>query len=102
MAESRSPNIKFMFKVVFTYCLGLHLYKKGIRRNNKGIILSSMHKLSALFYGLDITQYMEIDLRHKLNRSQCPPEVNEFVEQCYGLSQFGPESKCKFGDYPRE
>ena len=65
--NSKSPNLKHLFKVVFTYCLALHFHSKGVRRNNKDVILSAMNKLTALFYGLNMAQYMEIDLRHKIN-----------------------------------
>ena len=99
VAGSKGLNMQLMFKVVFTYCLALHLYRKGVRRNNKDIILSAMQKLSVLFYGLYKTQYMEIDLKHKINMSQCPLEVKEFIEQWYGMTQPGNLSKCEGADF---
>ena len=99
IAGSKSKNMQFMFKVIFTFCLALHVYRIGVRRNNKDYILSAMKKLSVLFYGLNMTQYMEIDLKHRLNMSQCPQEVKQFVEQCYGMSQSGHVSKCEGGDF---
>ena len=42
---------------------------------------------------------MEIDLRHKINLSQCPSDVKDFIEQCYGMSQSGHRSKCEGGDF---
>ena len=54
--KSKSTNMKFVFKCVFTYCFGLDLFRKGVQRNYYRVIITAMQKSSTLFYGLNKTQ----------------------------------------------
>ena len=95
----KSKNMKFLFTCVFTYCFGLHLFRKGVRRGNYQVIVTAMNKLSPLFYGFNKTQYMEIDLRHNITMNQCPDVVQQFISHALALSQSGHPSKCEGGDF---
>ena len=99
LGKCKSKNLKFLFTCVFTYCFALDLFRKGVRRSNYDVILVAMNKLSPLFYGLNKTQYMEIDLRHKITMKQCPDSVKQFICQVLSLSQSGHPSKCEGGDF---
>ena len=92
-------NFKFLFKCVFTYCFCLQLFRRGLRRNNPDVILAHMKKLSCLFYGLNMMQYMEIDIRHNITMSQCLDDIKLFINQTLGISQSGHPSKCESGDF---
>lgn len=41
----RNPNYKFMAEVVFTYCLALHVFRAGVRRNNSRAINATKNKV---------------------------------------------------------
>ena len=92
-------NFKFLFKSVFTYCFGLQLFRRDLRCNNPDVILAAINKLSSLFYGLNMTQYMEIDIRHNITMSQCPDDIKQFINQTIGMSQSGHPSKCEGVDF---
>ena len=95
----KSKNKKFLFTCVFTYCFGLDLFRKGVKRSNNQVILTAINKLSPLVYGFNKTQYMEIDLRHNITMDQCPDVVKQLICHALSLSQSDHPRKCECGDF---
>ncbi|XP_062603684.1 uncharacterized protein LOC134265484 [Saccostrea cucullata] len=95
----RNPNYKFMAEVVFTYCLALHVFRAGVRRNNTLAINAGKTKFSPLFFGLNMPIYMETYIRDSFLRIQCPDIVRQFLEDNESYSVSGNESKGEGGDF---
>ena len=95
----QNPNYKFMCEVVFTYCLALHVFRAGVRRNNSEAIIASRAKFAPLFYGLNMPFYMETFVRDSFLRMQCPPDILAFIEQHESYSASGCDSKGEGGDF---
>lgn len=59
--QSSQPTAlyEFMREVVFTYCLSIHVFRAGVRRNNTDAINCSKAKFAPLFFGLNMPFYTE-------------------------------------------
>lgn len=88
-----------MSEVVFTYCLALHVFRAGIRRNNSTAIQAGKVKFSPLFFGFNMPFYMETFIRDSIVRVQCPPEVLAFIEANESYSTSGHDSKGEGGRF---
>ncbi|XP_052075429.1 uncharacterized protein LOC127712863 [Mytilus californianus] len=97
-----SSNYKFMSEVVFTYCLALHVFRAGIRRDNSTAIQAGKVKFSPLFFGFNMPFYMETFIRDSFVRVQCPPEVLAFIGANESYSASGHDSKREGGDFVLE
>lgn len=93
---------EFMREVVFTYCLSIHVFRAGVRRNNADAINCSKAKFAPLFFGLNMPFYVETYIRDSLTRIQCPPEVLAFIERHESYSLSGNESKVEGGEFVLE
>ncbi|XP_062592407.1 uncharacterized protein LOC134253831 [Saccostrea cucullata] len=102
--QSSQPTAlyEFMREVVFTYCLSIHVFRAGVRRNNTDAINCSKAKFAPLFFGLNMPFYMETYIRDSLTRLQCPPEVLAFIERHESYSVTGNDSKGEGGDFVLE
>ena len=58
-----------------------------MRRSNYHEFIGDMNKLSRLCKCLNKTQYMEIDIIHKITMHQCPDPVQQFIGRVLALSQ---------------
>ena len=99
-----SPNYIFMYKCIFTFLFALNLFRSSVRRGNFILLSVALHKLSTLFYGLNMTSYMEIVIRYEntLKKAPPPPEIKQFVSQNIKCSQSGHQSKAEGGDFVLE
>lgn len=97
-----TPMYEFMREVVFTYCLSIHVFRAGVRRNNVDANNCSKAKFAPLFFGLNMLFYLETYKRDSLTRIQCPPEVPAFIERHKSYSLSGNESKSEGGDFVLE
>ncbi|XP_045198503.2 uncharacterized protein LOC123552823 [Mercenaria mercenaria] len=95
----QSKNYIFHFKCTFTYLFAWKMLKKGMRRANYNYIKMSMDKLSTLFYGLNMTTYMDLWFRFDNTVLQAPPEVQDFIKKNICMSQSGHPSKAEGGDF---
>ena len=95
----QSPNYMFMFKCNFTFLFALTLFRSSVRRSNFIFLSVAMHKLSPLFYGLNMTSYMEITLRFENMLKKTPTEIQKFISQTITCSQSGHQSKAEGGDF---
>ncbi|CAG2233782.1 unnamed protein product [Mytilus edulis] len=95
----QNHNYALMSEIVFTYCLALHVFRAGVRRNNTAAIQTAKVKFSPLFFGLNMSFYMETFVRDLFVRVQCPPEVLAFIEDNESYSVSGNESKGEGGDF---
>lgn len=82
-----------MAEVVFTYCLALHVFRAGVRRNNSLAINAAKTKFSPLFFGLNMPIYIETFIRDSFLRIQCPDKLRKFLEDNESYSVSGNESK---------
>jgi hypothetical protein len=88
-----------MAEVVFTYCLALHVFRAGVRRNNSCAINAGKTKFSPLSFGLNMPIYMETYIRDSFFRLQCPEKVRVFLEENDSYSVSGNDSKGEGGDF---
>ena len=102
LSKVKDPNYLFMKDVVFTYVFALFLFRGGIRRNNSDVLLSARTKFSALFYGLNMINYQEIDYRDLKMRVLSPPQVSEYITQNESFSTGGHPTKGEGGDFVLE
>lgn len=58
-----------------------------------------MQKLSVLFYGLNMTQYQEIDVRRQLIYNESPDDVKTLIKHLSCMSQSGHPSKGEGCDF---
>lgn len=93
------PMSIFMSEAVFTYCLSLHVFRAGIRRNNTEAINVAKARFAPLFYGLSMPFYMETFFRDSLLRTKCPPELHSFLKTHESYSVSGNDSKGEGGDF---
>ena len=91
-----------MSDMVFTYCLALHVFRAGVRRNNSSAINAGKNKFSPLFFGLGMPFYMETYVRDSFLRIQCPLEIRRFIEENESYSVSGNECKGEGGDFVLE
>ncbi|VDI12845.1 Hypothetical predicted protein [Mytilus galloprovincialis] len=98
----QNPNYNFMKEVVFSYCLAIHVFRAGVRRNNTEAVNIVKTKFSSLFSGLNMPFYMEIITRDSLVRLQCPPDVIGFLGDHESYSVSGNDSKGEGGDFVLE
>ena len=97
LSEVRSPNYKLHAELVFSYCLALHVFRAGVRRNNSAVIQTAKVKISPLFFGLNMPFYMETFVRDLYIRVQCPPQILAFIVDNESYSISGNESKGEEG-----
>ena len=62
-------------------------------------MLACLNKLSQLFYGLNMTIYMDINYRMDKLVQSAPPEVIDLISKNLCLSQSGHESKAEGCDF---
>ncbi|XP_071138418.1 uncharacterized protein [Mytilus edulis] len=89
----QNKNYSLMSEIVFTYCLALHVFRAGVRRNNTAAIQTAKVKFSPLFFGLNMPFYMKTFVRDLFVRVQCPPEVLAFIVENESYSVSGNESE---------
>ncbi|KAJ8310200.1 hypothetical protein KUTeg_012065 [Tegillarca granosa] len=97
--EAKNPNYLFLCNAIFTYCLALHIFRAGVRRNNASVIDAALYKFSPLFYGLNMPFYMETYLRDRVVREQSPAPVKDFLQENATFSVSGNISKGEGGDF---
>lgn len=97
--NNQTKNYMFLFKCTFTYMFALDLFRSSVRRANFDIMSVCLHKFSQLFYGLNMTTYMEITIRVDHLLQSAPPEVLQFIKDNICLSQSGHPSKGEGGDF---
>lgn len=79
--------------------MALHVFRAEVRGNNTAAIQTAKVKFSPLFFGLNMSFYMETFVRDLFVRVQCPPEVLAFIEDNESYSVSGNESKGEGGDF---
>ena len=99
MGDVKNKNYKFMAETVFTYCLALHVFRAGVRRNNSIALNAAKAKFSPLFFGLNMPFYMETYIRDSILRTQYPMEILRFIEENESYSVSGNDSKGEGGDF---
>ena len=102
LAQVKNSNYLFMQDVVFTYVYALFLFRSGVRRNNSEVLLAARTKFSPLFYGLNMTNYQEIDYRDIKMRLLAPPEIQNYLNENDSFSTSGHKSKGEGGDFVLE
>lgn len=91
----QSPNYIFMYKCVFTVLFALNIFRSSVRQGNFTLMSVALHKRSILFYGLNMTSYMEIILRFDNMLKKAPPEILKYVSRNIMCSQSGHPSKAE-------
>ena len=102
LSKVKNCNYLFMQDVVFTYVFALFLFRAGVRRNNSEVMLAAKTKFSALFYGLNMTNYQEIDYRDIKLRLLAPPDIQNYISENESFSVSGHNSKGEGGDFVLE
>ena len=97
--SEQSPNYMLIYKCIFTFLFAMNLFRSSVRRGNFVLLSVALHKLSTLFYGLNMTSYMEITLRYENILKKAPPEIKTFISENIACSQSGHPSKAEGGDF---
>lgn len=95
----QSPNYILLYKVIFNFVFAINLFRLSVRRGNFSLICVALHNLSTLYFGLNMTGYMEITLRYENILKKAPPEIKHFISQNIVCSQSGHPSKAEGGDF---
>lgn len=93
---------RFLSDAVFGYCLALHVFRAGIRRNNSDAINVAKARFAPLFFGLSMPFYMETFFRDSVLRTKCPPELLNFLKKHESYSVSGNDCKGEGGDFVLE
>lgn len=80
---------KFMTTYIFRYLLALFMYRDGTRRNNSTVMMAGRSVFSALFYGMNMIRYQEIEYRDLATRLNCPEEVSQFMANNESFAENG-------------
>ena len=88
-----------LFKCTFSYMHALNIFRTAVRRGNFVLMYASLNKLSTLFYGMNMTTYMELNYRMDKLIQSAPPSVLEFITNTICLSQSGHPSKAEGCDF---
>ena len=97
--SEQSPNYMLIFKCIFTFLFAMNLCRSSVRRRNFVLLSVALHKLSTLFYGLNMTSYLEITLRYENILKKAPPEIKTFITENIACSQSDHPSKTEGGDF---
>ena len=97
--SQQSPNYIFLYKCIFTFIFAINLFRSSVRRGNFNLLSVALHKLTVLFYGLNMTSYMEITLRYENILKKAPQEIKTFISKTITCSQSGHPSKAEGGDF---
>jgi hypothetical protein len=73
-----------------------------VKRNNSQVMFTSRIKLCSLFFGLNQTQYQQIDIRGIAMRLLCPSPLAEFLKEHKSFSVSGHPSQGEGGDFVLE
>ena len=98
----QSPNYILLYKVIFNFVFAINLFRLSVRRGNFSLICVALHKLSTLYFGLNMTGYMEITFRYENILKKAPPEIKHFISRNTVCSQSGHPSKAEGGDFVLE
>ncbi len=94
-----NPTHKYMYDVTFTYVLALFLYRQGIRTRDPSLVLCAETTLSELFFGTNMTTYMDLYFRHVNTYLKAPLVVQTCIQQNYSCSDNSDEGRCEGGDF---
>ena len=97
--QEQSHVYIILLKFTFSYMHALNLFLTSVRRGNFKVMLACQNKFSQLFYGLNMTIYMDINYRMDKLVQSAPPEVINFISKSLCLSQSGHESKAEGCDF---
>ena len=95
----QSPNYILLYKVIFNFVFAINLFRLSVRRGNFSLICVALHKLSTLYFGLNMTGYMEITFKYENILKKAPPEIKKFISRNTVCSQSGHPSKAEGGDF---
>lgn len=98
----RPEKYRFLSDAAFGYCLALHVFRAGIRRNNSDAINVAKARFAPLFFGLSMPFYMETFFRDSVLRTKCPPELLNFLKKHESYSVSGNDCKGEGGDFVLE
>ncbi|XP_060558656.1 uncharacterized protein LOC132718959 [Ruditapes philippinarum] len=97
--QTCGPNFVFMYKCTFTFLLALKLFRSGVRNCDHEANQCAINELSSLFNGLNMTTYMEIDLRRRFVESKCPDILKSLYENLTCMSRSGHNGKAEGCDF---
>jgi hypothetical protein len=98
-ADKKNKNYKCLLSFTFTFLLAWKLLKSRMRRSNFRFIQMCMEKLSTIFYGTNMTNYMDIWVRFDKIMQTLPEQARAFIEEDLTMSQSGHGSKAEGGAF---
>lgn len=91
-----------MQEQVLTYMQSILNFRKGVRNNDKDLIMAGKFKHAPIFHGRSHIKYQQIELIEAKNDLIMPAEVKEFVQKHQSISHSGQHGRGEDMDFQLE
>ncbi|KAJ8022554.1 hypothetical protein HOLleu_37485 [Holothuria leucospilota] len=98
----KSPKYQYLQEQVFTYLQSIRNFRKGVRNNDKDLIMAGKYKHAPIFHGRNHPKYSQIELIEAKHDIIMPPLVKEFVHSHQSVSQSGQAGRGEDMDFQLE
>ncbi|KAJ8017459.1 hypothetical protein HOLleu_45119 [Holothuria leucospilota] len=98
----KSPKYQYLQEQILTYVQGILNFRKGVRYNDKDMILAGKYKHAPVFHARNHPKYQLIELNEARNDIIMPSDVKKFVHDHQSINRSGHSGRGEDMDFQLE